>query len=202
MSDLSDDVFVNKSHDVHCRKRTRTTITRQHKAKLELIFQANRYQSRLDLADIARNIGLSQHVIKIWFQNRRAKFRKQNNQSIKHQQLAKPCSSMSSCSSDSHLPPCESVKLPEVSKVRNIAIHYKTSCCPPQRLQGTVWPACKCTECKEYDKWVLQTCVKSLQQRRFEVVNTPSKPVDSSACRRSPLCCCLKCREGMIYVQY
>ena len=67
MSDLSDDVFVNKSHDVHCRKRTRTTITRQHKAKLELIFQANRYQSRLDLADIARNIGLSQHVIKVFF---------------------------------------------------------------------------------------------------------------------------------------
>ena len=64
MSDCSDDVFA-EPHEIITKKRIRTVITRRHKAKLELIFKKNQYQSRLDLAKIGRELGLPQHALKV-----------------------------------------------------------------------------------------------------------------------------------------
>lgn len=65
----------NNSAAIRPRRR-RTAFTSEQLLELEKEFHSKKYLSLSDRSNIARSLGLSEVQIKIWFQNRRAKWKR------------------------------------------------------------------------------------------------------------------------------
>ncbi|ROT83589.1 putative homeobox protein E60 [Penaeus vannamei] len=57
-------------------KRPRTAFTSEQLARLKKEFEENKYLTEKRRQDLARDLGLNESQIKIWFQNKRAKIKK------------------------------------------------------------------------------------------------------------------------------
>lgn len=69
---------VSSGVEMHGRKRCRQTYTRYQTMELEKEFYCNRYLTRRRRIELSHLLGLSERQIKIWFQNRRMKYKKES----------------------------------------------------------------------------------------------------------------------------
>lgn len=69
---------VSSGVELHGRKRCRQTYTRYQTMELEKEFYCNRYLTRRRRIELSHLLGLSERQIKIWFQNRRMKYKKES----------------------------------------------------------------------------------------------------------------------------
>eukprot|EP00794_Sanderia_malayensis_P014336 gene14336-15832_t len=68
-----------KSLAVSDSKRDRTTFSVRQRSELERQFQKSRYPSRYHRSQMARYLDLTEFQVKVWFQNRRMKFKRWNS---------------------------------------------------------------------------------------------------------------------------
>ena len=137
--------------------------------------------------------------LQIWFQNRRAKFRKQNHKFSSSQSETRPSSTSSLESQPAH----DNLFLGREHHSIGISMGCNQACCAMHVKQARPH-ACNCIECYQERIFFLEEQIHKQflrdEKRRMESVRT--RRPNSESCNRTPFCCCLKCREGTFYVQY
>ncbi|XP_012877047.1 PREDICTED: homeobox protein NOBOX [Dipodomys ordii] len=89
------------------RKKTRTLYRSDQLEELERVFQEDHYPDGDKRQEIAQTVGVTSQRIMVWFQNRRAKWRKVErlNGKEKEDNLVVPTPASGQCSSTAELPP-------------------------------------------------------------------------------------------------
>jgi hypothetical protein len=73
-----DDFGLNPAGGIR-KKKTRTVFSRSQVSQLEMAFNTHRYLNSSQRSQLAITLGLTETQVKIWFQNRRNKWKRQAN---------------------------------------------------------------------------------------------------------------------------
>jgi len=98
-------VVVCTTGKTRTRDKYRTVYTENQRVELEAEYESSAYITSQRKASISSTVGLSERQIKIWFQNRRAKDRKERRrQAAKAQQQQPPVKSETETETNSFVP--------------------------------------------------------------------------------------------------
>lgn len=75
-SNLNDSINESISMLENNKKKTRTVFSRSQIFRLESMFELKRYLSSSERSSLAKNLNLTETQVKIWFQNRRMKWKR------------------------------------------------------------------------------------------------------------------------------
>ncbi|CAD6230035.1 GSCOCG00006699001-RA-CDS [Cotesia congregata] len=85
LDEMEDDIYDNQSHGQllqNRKKRSRAAFSHAQVYELERRFAAQKYLSGPERADLARGLKLTETQVKIWFQNRRYKTKRRQQQEL------------------------------------------------------------------------------------------------------------------------
>ncbi|XP_059622079.1 homeobox protein B-H2 [Phlebotomus argentipes] len=77
--EVGEDSCEESSQDSRRKKKARTTFTGRQIFELEKQFELKKYLSSSERAEMAKLLNVTETQVKIWFQNRRTKWKKQDN---------------------------------------------------------------------------------------------------------------------------
>lgn len=70
-------LLVHQARMTTTKKKSRTVFSRNQVLQLEATFEAKRYLSSVERVSLAQTLKLTETQVKIWFQNRRNKWKRQ-----------------------------------------------------------------------------------------------------------------------------
>ncbi|XP_040581172.1 uncharacterized protein [Lepeophtheirus salmonis] len=78
-SSSTSSTFDDDEEDDKKKKKVRTTFTGRQIFELEKMFESKKYLSSSERSEMAKILNVTEQQVKIWFQNRRTKWKKQEN---------------------------------------------------------------------------------------------------------------------------
>ncbi|XP_006629186.2 ventral anterior homeobox 2 [Lepisosteus oculatus] len=106
------EIVLPRGLDLDRPKRTRTSFTAEQLYRLELEFQRCQYVVGRERTELARQLSLSETQVKVWFQNRRTKQKKDQTKDMDRR----------SCSSSESLATCNILRLLEQGRLLSVPV--------------------------------------------------------------------------------
>ncbi|TNN45417.1 Ventral anterior homeobox 2 [Liparis tanakae] len=122
------EIVLPKGLDLDRPKRTRTSFTAEQLYRLELEFQRCQYVVGRERTELARQLNLSETQVKVWFQNRRTKQKKDTTKD----------SDKRSSSSNESLATCNILRLLEQGRLLSGPVPPNSLLGPPPHLNGSL----------------------------------------------------------------